>query len=140
MVMIARWLQVELNEYRCRNQNDLGKVVWKPNVAVRVTEVGHRTDDVELKLQNVLLTVEELVCDRGADLFKFCIGAGPQRADRGQTDNDDQSQHNGVLDCGRSIFFLQKANDAICEFLHVSLLEGEVCVDGDTRRIWLRSC
>lgn len=44
--------------------------------------------------------------------------AGTDRSDRAQADNDDQSQHNRILNSGWAVFRLQKTIDLRGEVLH----------------------
>jgi hypothetical protein len=72
----------------------------------------------------------ELVCDRSTNFFEFGFCVGADGSNSGQTDNYDECQHNGVLNCGWSIFFFQEIYDAVSEILHVSLLASEKHIGG----------
>src|SRR5207253_381846 len=58
------------------------------------------------------------LADLGADIAEGVIGVGAQRRDRRDAHDDNQGQHDGVLDRGRAVFVLQEVNQVLTELTH----------------------
>ena len=76
----------------------------------------------------------QLVSNSGCNLAELVVGARADAGNTSQANHDNQSEHDGVLNSGRAIFFLQEVYDAISEILHVSLLASEMHACKDMRR------
>lgn len=53
------------------------------------------------------------------------IRIGTDSGNGTNTNDDDQSQHNRVFNCGRATFVFQETNDMIGEILHRTFLHKE---------------
>src|SRR5437660_1372987 len=62
------------------------------------------------------------LADLGADVAEGVVGVGAERRDRRDAHDDDQGQHDGVLDRGRAVFVLQESDQVLRELLHGSLV------------------
>jgi hypothetical protein len=71
-------------------------------------------------------TTELVSSDRCSNRFKLGVCFGTDRTNSSQANDDNQSEHDGVLNGSWAIFFLQKVNDAISEILHVSFLAARL--------------
>jgi len=60
-----------------------------------------------------------------ADVVELLVGLGTQSGDTGQANDDDQSQHDSVLNCRWAIFFFQEVNNAASEILHLYFSSNE---------------
>src|SRR5262249_18705134 len=60
--------------------------------------------------------------DSGADSGERGVGGLAEDGDGADAHDDDQGEHDGVLDRGRAVFRLQELDDALGELTHGSLL------------------
>jgi len=54
----------------------------------------------------------------GADVAERTVGCAAERLDRGDADQDDQGQHDGVFHCGRALFGNEKPSDTLGKSAH----------------------
>ena len=60
--------------------------------------------------------------NRCANFLELSICVSTDSTDSSQANDDDQSKHDGVLNCSWAIFFFKKFNDAVCEVFHFNSL------------------
>src|SRR5579872_3160799 len=58
------------------------------------------------------------VADVRCDVAVGVVGVAAQRGDRRDADDDDEGQHDRVLDGGRAVFVLQKTDQVLTELTH----------------------
>src|ERR1700722_13628253 len=67
------------------------------------------------RVTSVLVALAAEGCRNRVELI---VGVGSDRLNGGQANHDDESQHNGVLHRGRTIFGNQETADAVHEIFH----------------------
>src|SRR6516165_6290582 len=70
--------------------------------------------------------------DRGGDLVEGALGVGAEGADGGDADDDDERQHDRVLDGRRAVLSLQEVERELTELTHVPF---SLC-DEEPTNVW----